>query len=187
MVQTVVRVDLLANGDTILDGRKAQSDADLTVPLHQANAADPELRAVVRADASVPYGRVIHALDLLKQAGIERIAFGVTPVGGGAPPKPGEPAPSGGSLPGLLGGQAWNCSFPAAADAERIDNAAVILFVAVDGLGKPRWVRILQDPGYGFAQAAAECAMAKQYSPARDQGGLPVQAMSPPIRVRFAR
>ena len=37
-------------------------------------------RAVIRADTSVQHGRVIRTLDLLKQAGISKIAFGVTPV-----------------------------------------------------------------------------------------------------------
>ena len=36
--------------------------------------------ALIRADTSVQHGRVIRALDLLKQAGIAKIAFGVSPV-----------------------------------------------------------------------------------------------------------
>ena len=46
----------------------------------------PDLRAILRADASVPHGRVIRVLDLLKQAGVTKIAFGVATVA---------PAPSG--------------------------------------------------------------------------------------------
>jgi biopolymer transport protein ExbD len=47
----------------------------------------PDLRAVIRADASVTHGRVIRVLDLLKQAGISKIAFGVAraePVSSGS-------------------------------------------------------------------------------------------------------
>jgi len=45
-----------------------------------AQRDNPDLRAVIRADAAVSHGRVIRALDLLKQAGVSRIAFGVSPV-----------------------------------------------------------------------------------------------------------
>ena len=43
-------------------------------------AEHPDLRAVIKADAAVTHGRVIHVLDLLKQASVNKIAFGVTPV-----------------------------------------------------------------------------------------------------------
>ena len=42
-------------------------------------SAHPDLRAVIKADAAVTHGRVIHVLDLLKQAHVNKIAFGVTP------------------------------------------------------------------------------------------------------------
>ena len=41
---------------------------------------NPELRAVIKADTAVTHGRVIHVLDLLKQAHVTKIAFGVTPA-----------------------------------------------------------------------------------------------------------
>jgi len=47
-----------------------------------------DLRAVIRADKTVEHGRVIHVLDLLKQAGIAKIAFAVTPMQGAAAPAP---------------------------------------------------------------------------------------------------
>jgi biopolymer transport protein ExbD len=37
------------------------------------------VRAVLQADGSVPHRRVMHALDLLRQANIGKIAFGVVP------------------------------------------------------------------------------------------------------------
>ena len=46
-----------------------------------------DLRAVIKADGTVQHQRVIHVLDLLKQAGISKIAFGVTPIA----PEPGAP------------------------------------------------------------------------------------------------
>ena len=35
---------------------------------------------MIHADVAVQHGRVIHVLDLLKQAEITRIAFGVSPI-----------------------------------------------------------------------------------------------------------
>jgi biopolymer transport protein ExbD len=46
----------------------------------EAVARQPDVRAVINADGAVPHRRVIHTLDLLKQSGIERVAFGALPV-----------------------------------------------------------------------------------------------------------
>jgi len=43
------------------------------------HAKDPELKAVIKADKEVTHGRVIKVLDLLKQAEVHKIAFGVSP------------------------------------------------------------------------------------------------------------
>ena len=86
-VQLVYGLELHANGDTIIDGKKATGDDAILPSAREAQAKNPELRAVIRADTSVQHGRVIRALDLLKQAGVAKIAFGVAPV----PPEPGAP------------------------------------------------------------------------------------------------
>ena len=79
-IQLIFGLELHANGDTVIDGKKVPND-DAILPLaKEAQARNPELREVIRADTSVQHGRVIHALDLLKQAGVSKIAFGVTPV-----------------------------------------------------------------------------------------------------------
>jgi len=92
-VQLVFGLELHANGDTVIDGKKIASDDGILPLAREAQAKNPELRAVIRADTSVQHGRVIRALDLLKQAGVSKIAFGVTPIapesGGNVPP----PAP----------------------------------------------------------------------------------------------
>jgi biopolymer transport protein ExbD len=95
-VQLIFGLELHANGDTIVDGKKVAND-DAILPLaREAQARNPELRAVIRADTSVQHGRVIRALDLLKQGGVSKIAFGVTPVAaeGGATPAGGAAAPA---------------------------------------------------------------------------------------------
>ena len=57
----------------------------------EGHAKSADLRAVIKADGTVQHQRVIHVLDLLKQAGISKIAFGVTPV---APEPGGTAAPA---------------------------------------------------------------------------------------------
>jgi biopolymer transport protein ExbD len=79
-VQSPFGVELHANGDTLIDGKKVDTDLALFELARGAHAKNPEVRAVIHADTTVQHGRVIHALDLLKQADITRVAFGVSPI-----------------------------------------------------------------------------------------------------------
>ncbi len=76
-VQHVFSVSLRADGSTYVDGMVASRDQDVLRRARTAQAKSPKLRAVVQADSSVPHHRVMHALDLLRQGGVSRIAFGV--------------------------------------------------------------------------------------------------------------
>ena len=54
---------------------------DAILPLaRDAQSQHSDLRAVIKADSAVTHGRVIHVLDLLKQAHVNKIAFGVAPT-----------------------------------------------------------------------------------------------------------
>lgn len=90
-IQTVFSITLSADGATQVDAKAVPND-DAIFPLAKtAREKNPELRAVIKADSSVPHGRVIHVLDLLKQAQVAKIAFGVSPVApvkGGTAPAP---------------------------------------------------------------------------------------------------
>lgn len=105
-VQQIFGVDLHSNGDIFVDGKKLAGEDALLPLAREAQAKNPELRAVIRADTTVQHGRVIRSLDLLKQAGVSKIAFGVTPTApeGGAAPAPGgapggQPAPAPAPVP----------------------------------------------------------------------------------------
>ncbi len=76
-VQDVFSVGLLATGETQVDGVPSSGDEDLLKRARAALSQHPELRAVVKADGEVPHSRVLHALDVLRQAGLSRVAFGV--------------------------------------------------------------------------------------------------------------
>jgi biopolymer transport protein ExbD len=94
-IQVVFSVTMAADGTTQVDGKGVANDEAVMPLAEAAQAKNPELRAVIKADSAVPHGRVIHVLDLLKQAHVNKIAFGVSPVppvatGGSAP----APAPS---------------------------------------------------------------------------------------------
>ena len=79
-VQVVFIIVLAADGSSQVDSKPVVND-DAILPLaKEAHDKNAELRAVIKADSAVPHGRVIHVLDLLKQGGVAKIAFGVTPV-----------------------------------------------------------------------------------------------------------
>lgn len=76
--QVVFGVDLAPNGDIFVDGKKIDAIERVLPLAKEALAKEPELRVNIRADSTVQHGRVMRVVDLLKQAGIARIAFGVT-------------------------------------------------------------------------------------------------------------
>jgi biopolymer transport protein ExbD len=89
-VQVVFSVVLAVDGSTQVDSKPVANE-DAILPLaREAHAKTPDLRAVIKADSAVTHGRVIRVLDLLKQAQISKIAFGVSPT----PPAPGPGAPA---------------------------------------------------------------------------------------------
>ena len=89
--------------------------------------------------------------------------------------------------PVSLDQSAWTCPWPAEADAQQVDEQTVVLRVAVRADGRAERVEVVRDPGYGFGPAARQCALGTRFEPARDGGGQPVAALSPPIRVHFFR
>lgn len=186
--QVVLAVDLSVDGTRSIDGKLAMDDGEMLARAREVVARIPDVRAVVRADAQVVHGRVIHALDLLKQAGISKIAFGVTVAPSPSPsPSPSPPAPTPAVQAGVRAGQSWSCPFPAAADAAKVDRGVVVLQVNVDAAGNALSTNVLSDPGYGFGGAAATCALSRKYEPARDRQGNPTPGVTPPIRVTFSR
>ena len=88
--QTVFSIDLGATGEVAVDSKRVPNEEAILPLAREAHAKNPEVRAVIRADTAVPHGRVIRAMDLLKQAGVAKVAFGVSQTslepGGGAAP-----------------------------------------------------------------------------------------------------
>jgi biopolymer transport protein ExbD len=85
-VQEIFSLVLLPSGAIQVDGRDIRGDDQLVELAHRARAANRGLRAVIQADGSVQHRRVMHVLDLLRQAGVSRVGFAVVPLD--APSKP---------------------------------------------------------------------------------------------------
>jgi len=97
---------------------------------------------------------------------------------------PGEPDRS---HPVALADEDWRCPWPHDAEAEQIDEQVAVVKVVVRTDGSAVSARIVRDPGHGFGAAAIECALRTRFTPAADGAGRPIQAESPPVRVRFTR
>jgi biopolymer transport protein ExbD len=98
-IQMVFSVELHENGDCVVNGKKLAKDEAVLPLAKEELARTPDLRAVIRADTTVQHGRVIKVLDLLKQGGVTKIAFGVSPIApepaaAGGTPTPAPPAPA---------------------------------------------------------------------------------------------
>ncbi len=97
-VQLQFRVDVAKSGEVFVDGKKVDKIEQVLPLARESLSKNPELRAVISADTTVQHGTVMRVMDLLKQANVNKIAFGVAPIapepgGKGAPPAGGaEPA-----------------------------------------------------------------------------------------------
>jgi len=78
-VQVVLSVIVPVRGPMLVNGAALPNDDALEDQARAALASDRDLRAVIQADGDVPHRRVIHVLDLLKGAGLTRVAFGALP------------------------------------------------------------------------------------------------------------
>jgi len=78
--QTVFAVALNSKGELTVDSRLVTGDREFLELARSAHARHTDLRAVIHADTSINYGRVVRLMDLLRQGGIGKIAFAVTPT-----------------------------------------------------------------------------------------------------------
>jgi biopolymer transport protein ExbD len=75
-VQEILNVAVLADGSLRLDGQPI-GDVALRERATAGLAVNHDLRAVIQAEGAVPHRTVMHVLDLLRQAGVSKIGFGV--------------------------------------------------------------------------------------------------------------
>ena len=75
-VQGLVNVVLDRNGTLYVDGESVD-EGRLAARVAASVRQDPEVRAIISADQSLPYGRVMHLLDLVKGQGVSRFALNI--------------------------------------------------------------------------------------------------------------
>ena len=111
-----------------------------------------------------------------------------TGVPGGSGPPKAAPAPVGPdrSRRASFGGRDPNCPFPPEADTAQIDDTYVTLQIDVRADGRASGVRVLKDPGNGFAREARNCALKWNFDTALDRDGTPI-AQTFTARVHFTR
>ncbi|MEZ4220188.1 MAG: biopolymer transporter ExbD [Polyangiaceae bacterium] len=78
----VLGVELRASGEILVDGKQVADQTQLSEVARAAYSKNPDIRAVIRADARVIYGRVVEILDVVKSAGIRKVALAVARAGG---------------------------------------------------------------------------------------------------------
>ena len=83
-----VEGDLLLTIDAEQNLYLSGNRVDLSEARQQIEAtveANPAVKALIKADRTVPHGRVMEIVDLVKQAGIKRFAFSSRPKAGASP------------------------------------------------------------------------------------------------------
>lgn len=84
-VQMVFSVIIPVQGAVLVNGAATKDDGELLGKARAAVAADADVRAVIQADGGVTHRTMIRVLDLLRQGGMERIAFAALPPDEGNP------------------------------------------------------------------------------------------------------
>jgi biopolymer transport protein ExbD len=81
----LIDVSIGKTGEIFLD-KKPLDDARITSALVSARSANPKLRVLISGDKDARHGQVLHALDLVRSAGIDKVAFEIRPTQTGAKP-----------------------------------------------------------------------------------------------------
>ncbi|MCP3136007.1 ExbD/TolR family protein [Pyxidicoccus xibeiensis] len=75
-VQGLVNVVLDKDGKLFFDGTEL-SEAELSAKVAEQVAKDKDTRAIISADQSIPYGRVMKLIDVVKGQGIAKFALNI--------------------------------------------------------------------------------------------------------------
>jgi biopolymer transport protein ExbD len=70
-------VTVTKDGSYMFNQKAVKDDDELSALLRGARGENPDASIVISADTASMHGKVIHAIDLAKQAGITKFAIGV--------------------------------------------------------------------------------------------------------------
>lgn len=88
---TVVALTLTNSGDLFLNGNPTDTEG-LKTFLPTVVADDPEVQAIIAADKTVPHGKVISLIDLIRTQGIYKFALNVDAAPASQVPPPDGPS-----------------------------------------------------------------------------------------------
>lgn len=71
---TIVSCSIDAQSQMYVD-KVPMEPKDIKAALRAKAASDPELRAIINADKTVPHGRVVELIDTIRAAGIDKFAI----------------------------------------------------------------------------------------------------------------
>ena len=83
-VSTTLNIVVTKDGTLILDGTEVD-DQGLADVVKAEKAKDPKAQAVIAADKTVPYGRVVKVIDIVKVNGITTFALNIERATAGTP------------------------------------------------------------------------------------------------------
>jgi biopolymer transport protein TolR len=86
-LQTPVMITMDKDANLFLDGAPIDQNK-LLGSMKDAVAKDAEVRAIISADQSLNYGKVMNLIDLVKEAGIGKFALNIVKSGKAAAPAP---------------------------------------------------------------------------------------------------
>ncbi len=76
----IARIRVHPSGEVLLDAAAAPADdAAILAWARTRITENPELRVSISAESATPHGAVMNVVDLLKQAGVNRVAFAPAP------------------------------------------------------------------------------------------------------------
>ena len=78
-VESTLNLVITKDGEILLDGAPITEEM-LVARVKSEKAANPKLQAVVAADKGVPYGRVVHVIDVVKTNGVTSFALNIERV-----------------------------------------------------------------------------------------------------------
>ena len=86
-VQGLINVVMDRQGTLYVDGAPTD-EAGLRARVAAGLKQDPDTRAIISADQSLPYGRVMHLIDVVKGEGIAKFALNIEKDAQAASPRP---------------------------------------------------------------------------------------------------
>ncbi|MBK6689043.1 MAG: biopolymer transporter ExbD [Deltaproteobacteria bacterium] len=79
VVESTLNVVLTKDGQMLVDG-EVKTNEELVAKVKAEKANNPKLQAVIAADKGVPYGSVVHVIDLVKTNGVTSFALNIERV-----------------------------------------------------------------------------------------------------------